>query len=105
VDDSEIVRYPFAGFLLLYEISPERKLYGTSFNLWYLSGLFSCGLNVNRYSDYEDETYGIKPMVGISAYRIGLMYGYNFYLTDPVPGLSHNSLTIKYYLPLVRKKN
>lgn len=99
------VFYPFAGFLALYEFDPTRKLYGTSLNAWYLAGLFSGGLNVNRYSDYSNDTYGIKPMVGISVFRIGIMYGYNLFLnTNSISNLDHHCFTIKYYYPIWKKK-
>lgn len=99
------VYYPFAGFLATYEFDPTRKLYGTNLNAWYLAGLFSCGLNVNRYSDFKHETYGLKPMIGISCLRIGIMYGYNFFLNkNGILDLAHNSFTLKYYLPLWKKK-
>ncbi len=100
------VEYPFAGFLALYEFDPSRKFYGTSLNAWYLSGLIAFGLNVNRYSDYKNETYGIKPMIGISSYRVGLMWGYNFFLNgNDIENLSNQSITIKYYHPLWKRKS
>ncbi len=99
------VNYPFAGFLALYEFDPNSKIYGTSFNAWYLSGLFACGLNANRYSDYKTDTYGIKPMIGISSFRIGLMYGYNIYLNDnSIQNLQKESITIRYYYPFWKRK-
>ena len=99
------VWYPFAGFLALAEFSPDTKLFGTSLNAWYLSGPFACGLGINRYVISDDETYGIKPMIGISFRRIGIMYGYNFYSkNNTITDLHHDSFTIKYYLPLWRKK-
>jgi hypothetical protein len=99
------VKYPFAGFLALYEFDPNSRIYGTSFNAWYLSGLFACGLNANRYSDYKTDTYGIKPMIGISSFRIGLMYGYNIYLNDnSIQNLQKESITIRYYYPFWKKK-
>jgi hypothetical protein len=100
------VSYPFAGFLALYEFQLGGKLYGTSFNAWYLSGPFSCGLGVNRYSDYETQTFGIKPMIGISIMRVGIMYGYNFFLNkNAIPDFYHPSFTIKYVLPLWQRKD
>jgi hypothetical protein len=99
------VFYPFAGFLAMYEFDPTRKLYGTSLNAWYLAGFFSCGLGVNRYSDYKHETYGVKPMIGISCFRVGIMYGYNFFLNkNSITNLAHNTFTIKYNLPIWKKK-
>lgn len=99
------VWYPYAGFLALYEFNPNGKLYGTSLNAWYLSGPLSCGLNINRYSDYKNETYGIKPMIGISSFRIGIMYGYNFFInSNSIENLQNESITIKYYLPLWKRK-
>src|ERR1051326_8839321 len=104
--EGAFVQYPFAGFLALAEYSPGSKLFGTSLNAWYLSGLFACGLGVNRYIEDGNETYGMKPMIGISMYRIGIMYGYNFYSKNNlIPDLHHDSFTIKYYLPLWRKKS
>jgi hypothetical protein len=103
---AEYVGYPFDGFLALYEFSPTRNLYGTSLNFWYLSGPVSCGLGVNRYSDYTNETYGIKPMIGVSIFRIGIMYGFNFFLNkNEITNFSHSSLTIKYYLPIWERKD
>jgi hypothetical protein len=99
------VYFPFAGFIAMYEVEPMRKVYGTSLNAWYLAGFFSCGLSANRYSDHTNDTYGIKPMVGISFLRIGVMYGYNFFLNkNSITDLRHNTFTIKYYLPLWKKK-
>ena len=99
------VSYPFAGFLATYEFSPTQRLYGTNINAWYLGGPFSFGLNLNRYSDYKKQTFGIKPMLGISFLRIGVMYGYNFFLNpNSIDGLAHNSITVKYYLPVWKKK-
>lgn len=104
--EGNFVYYPFAGFLALYEFDPTRKLYGTSLNAWYLSGPLSFGLNVNHYSDYSNNTYGIKPMVGISIFRIGIMYGYNFFLnTNSIRDFDHQTFTIKYYYPLWKKKS
>jgi hypothetical protein len=98
------VYYPFAGFLALYELEPTRKLYGTSLNAWYLAGFFSCGLNINRYSDYKNDTYGLKPMIGMSFARIGIMYGYNIFLNaNEISNLNTHSITIKYYYPLWKK--
>lgn len=99
------IYYPFAGFLFLMEWDPSRKLYGNSVNAWYLGGPFSCGLSINRYSDNVHETYGIKPMIGISKFRIGLMYGYNFFVSpNSIDNLAHHSLTIKYYFPLWKQQ-
>ena len=99
------VSYPFAGFLALAEFSPDQKLYGVSLNAWYLAGFFSCGLGFNRYAWESEETYGVKPMIGISVRRIGIMYAYNFFVTDnSITALRHNSFTVKYYLPLWKKK-
>ncbi|MCC6371520.1 MAG: hypothetical protein IT236_10995, partial [Bacteroidia bacterium] len=103
--EGHFVRYPFAGFLALYEFDPTKKLYGTSINAWYLSGPLSGGLGVNRYSDYTHSTYGIKPMIGISIARFGIMYGYNIFLSgNDISYLNHHSFTVKYYYPLWRKK-
>ena len=99
------IYYPFAGFLILGEWDLVRKLYGNSINAWYLGGPFSCGLSINRYSDFVHETYGVKPMIGISWRRIGIMYGYNIFITpNSIPDLGHHSLTIKYYYPLWKKE-
>jgi hypothetical protein len=103
--EGEWVGYPFAGFLLLHEIEATRKLYGNSCNFWYLSGPFACGLGVNRYSDHKSQTFGIKPMIGVSIYRIGIMFGYNFFLNkNEIPNLGHASMTVKYYLPVWNAK-
>lgn len=102
---SFFVGYPFAGFLLLHEFDPNQKFYGNSVNFWYLSGFFACGLGANRYSDYQNQTLGIKPMVGFSCLRVGVMYAYNIYLNkNKIPELYPHSLTVKYYLPVWRKK-
>jgi hypothetical protein len=103
---SDFIKYSFAGFLALYEFDPSRKLYGISINAWYLGGPFSCGLGINRYAERTSDTYGIKPMIGISFLRIGVMYGYNFFLTpNSISNLYHNSITFKYYFPVWKKKN
>lgn len=103
--EGNFVYYPFAGFLALYEFDPNRKLYGTSLNAWYLSGPLSGGLSINRYSDYTNATYGIKPMIGISILRIGIMYGYNIFLNgNKIANLNQHSFTIKYYYPIWHKK-
>lgn len=104
--EGTFVSYPFAGFLAMYEFDPAGGFYGTSFNAWYLGGPFSCGLGFNRYSDYENTTFGIKPMIGISIARFGIMYGYNFFLNkNRIPDFYHPSFTIKYYLPLWKRKD
>ncbi|MFI5203217.1 MAG: hypothetical protein ACHQF2_01885 [Flavobacteriales bacterium] len=104
--EGTFVAFPFAGFLAMYEFEPHGRLYGTSFNAWYLSGPFSCGLNVNRYSDYENHTFGIKPMVGISIARLGIMFGYNFFLNENrILDFYHPSFIVRFYVPVWKRKD
>ncbi len=103
--EGHFVNYPFAGFLALYEKDLNNKNYGVSVNAWYLAGFFSCGLGINRYTDKVSETYGIKPMIGMSFRRIGFMYGYNIFLNpNEIQNYRHSGITIKYYYPLWKKK-
>lgn len=101
----DYVEYPFAGFTIMHEIEPTRKLYCNSFNFYYLSGPFSCGLGVNRTSDFVNETWGIKPMIGISIARISILYGYTIFLMpNEIPEFYHPSFNLGYTLPLLKAK-
>ena len=103
---AEFVGFPLFGFTALYEFSPERNLQGASFNTLYLSGPFACGLGFNRYTANNNITYGIKPMIGISIFRIGIMFGYNFFLTkNEIDDFYHPSFNINYYFPLWKRKD
>lgn len=103
---AEYVGFPLFGFTALYEFSPESELQGASFNTLYLSGPFACGLGFNGYMYNRNTTYGIKPMIGISIFRIGIMYGFNFFLNkNEIMGLDHSSINVNYYLPILKRKD
>ena len=102
----DYVAFPLFGFTALYEHVIDRKLTGFSFNSLYLSGPFACGLGVNRFSESGATTYGMKPMIGVSIVRIGIMFGYNIFLNaNEIPRFYHPSFNINYYFPLWKRKD
>ncbi|HYG50514.1 MAG TPA: hypothetical protein VD905_06405 [Flavobacteriales bacterium] len=102
----DYVSFPLFGFTAMYNYIPDRKLYGTTFNTYYLSGPFACGLGINRYQEDDNSTYGIKPMIGISIARIHIMFGYNFFLNNnKIPDFYHPTFNIGYYLPVFKRKD
>jgi hypothetical protein len=98
---NDLPLFPFFGFMGLYEVDPWRKIQGVSLNASYYSGLFACGLDVNRYTNQTHVTFGLRPLIGMSMLRMGILYGYNIFLNEnSIEGLNRNSLTFRYYLPL-----
>ncbi|HLP11060.1 MAG TPA: hypothetical protein VK177_03950 [Flavobacteriales bacterium] len=102
----DYVSYPLFGFTATYDYVINRSLYGLSFNGYYLSGPIAFGLGANRFTELENITYGIKPMIGISIARIHIMFGYNFFLNkNQIDRYYHPSFNIGYYLPVFQRKD
>jgi hypothetical protein len=103
---ADYVMWPLFGFTATYDYVVDRSLYGTSFSTYYLSGPFACGLGLNRFAEFQNSTYGIKPMIGFSIVRFHFMFGYNFFLNEnKIDKFYHPSFNIGYYLPVFKRKD
>lgn len=76
------------GNILIYGISNELKL--SNDFIWglktgiYFGGIIgmNMGLNVIRYTDFNESTLQIRPEIGVGTYFFRLVYGYNFTITN-----------------------
>ena len=80
---SGCMAFPFTSFLMLsneFRISDD-PIWGLKLGVG-ISGGMSLGLNLIRYTDFEESSVKFRPEVGLGGTNARVVYGYNFHVIN-----------------------